>query len=117
MQKYVVTYSKTYNKKQKIKKDCGKKYTGQIGRNFKIGYSEHLPAFRNGSINSSFAQHLLEHGHAFGKVEDIMEILCFNKTSVRLNTPEKCRIHNETKSDNQLNEKNTVFHNKIFEAI
>ena len=73
--------------------DCSKKYAGQTGRNIKIMYVEHLLVFRNGYANSSFAQHILDHDHAFGKMEDTVGIMCFNKKHVHLNTLENFHIY------------------------
>jgi hypothetical protein len=36
-------------------------------------------SFKNNNYNSKFSKHLLETGDAFGKIDDIIEILYYNK--------------------------------------
>jgi hypothetical protein len=50
---------------------CGKKYMEL--------YKEHLHPFRSNNTNSKFALHLLENDHAFGKMDDILEIMYFTE--------------------------------------
>jgi hypothetical protein len=51
------------------------KYTGQSGRSFRTCFQEHLRDFKHGNGKLSFAQHLLENGHAIGPIEDIMRTI------------------------------------------
>jgi hypothetical protein len=46
-----------------------------------------------------------------------MEIKHFARKGVHTDTTERFFIHEESKIGNQLNDKNTVSNNKIFEAI
>jgi hypothetical protein len=68
--------------------ECGKKYTGQRGRNFETCYMEYLHSFRSNNTNSKFAQHLLENGQAFGKIDDIMENKHFARKGAHMDTTE-----------------------------
>jgi len=52
--------------------DFKKVYIGQIDYDFTTRYNEH---FRNNSHTSKFAQHLKEHIHSFGSINDIVQIL------------------------------------------
>jgi hypothetical protein len=70
-------------------KDCGNKYTGQTGRSFEKRFKEHFLSFRNNNYNSKFSQHLLETGHAFGKIDDMMESLYYVKKGRHLDTMER----------------------------
>jgi hypothetical protein len=69
--------------------ECGKKYIGQVGKNFKTCYKVHLHSFRSNDTNSKFAQHLLENGQAFGKMDDIMEIKHFARKRAHTDTTQK----------------------------
>jgi hypothetical protein len=50
-------------------KECGNICTGQTGRSFKIRYIEHLRAFKYGISKFDFAQHAVDYGHCFGRME------------------------------------------------
>jgi hypothetical protein len=100
---------------QLICKKCGKFYTGQTGRSYKIRYNEYLRAFKYGISKSKFARHVLDYGHSFGRMEDIRNIIHLRNKGSHLNTKEK--FYKETKMDNRLNDVNTMSYNKIFETI
>jgi hypothetical protein len=51
------------------------KYIGQTGRPFNTRFYEHFRDFKYATQKSRFAQHLLEHGHAFGPIENVMKII------------------------------------------
>jgi hypothetical protein len=65
----------------------------------------------------NFAQLALDYGHPFGRIEDVMNVIYLSKKDSHLNTMQKFYICGGTKIDNQLNDKNTVSYNKIFEII
>ena len=94
--------------------DCKMKYTGQTGRPFRIRLQEHFRDFKYGNNRSKFAQHLLENKHSFGPMEDIMDIVYVTKKGKMMDTLEIYYIYNETKSNNQINDKLTVKPNAIF---
>jgi hypothetical protein len=62
-------------------------------------------------------QHILETGHNFGKIDDIMLVKYYDKKGKHLDTMEKFYKYQETKDNNQLNDKHTIIYNKIFETI
>jgi GIY-YIG catalytic domain. len=97
--------------------DCGKAYIGQTGHPFSKRYNEHLRSFGNSCHTSKFAQHLNARMHNFGSIENIMQILYYQKKSPHLNTIERFYIHKEAATDNQLNDKQTIFPSKIFDTI
>ena len=84
------------------------KYKGQTGSSFNTRFQEHLRDFKYRNGKSSFAQHLLENGHAIGPIEDIMDTINFTN---------KGWLIRETKLNNQINDKLTVKPNIIFETI
>jgi hypothetical protein len=96
---------------------CNMKYTGQTGRSFTTRFQEHLRDFKHGNGKSSFAQHLLENGHAIGPIEDIMSTIYITNKGSLLDTLEKCYLFREAKIDNQINDKLAVRPNVIFETI
>jgi hypothetical protein len=95
-------------------KECGKLCTGQTGSSFKIRYNEHLRAFIHGISKSHFAQHVLDYGHSFDRMEDIMNASHLSRIRSHFNTMEKFYIYKETKMDNQLNDNSTMSYNNIF---
>ena len=68
-------------------------------------YNEHKRAFRNNCHSSKFAQHFKEHTHTFGPIDNIMQILYYQKKGSHLNTIERFHIHKEAATDNQHNDK------------
>ena len=91
------------------------KYTGQTGRPFKVRFQEHLSDFKYGNGKSSFAQHLLENGHAIGPMEETMEAVHFSNKGRLMD--EKFYIFRETKLHNQINDRSTVKPNIIFDTV
>ena len=59
--------------------DSGKAYIGQTRGNFSKRYNEHRHAYRNNCHSSKFAQLLNEHKHTFEPIENIMQILSYQK--------------------------------------
>ena len=55
--------------------------------------------------------------YTFWPIENIMQILSYQKKCLHLNTIERFYIHKENTKDNQLNDKQIIFPNKIFDAI
>jgi ferritin-like metal-binding protein YciE len=54
---------------------CHKVYIGQTGRSLKARYKKHLRRIKNNKDNSAFAQHILNTGHQYGPMEQIMEMI------------------------------------------
>jgi len=86
-------------------------------KNFTKRYNEHKRAFRNNSHSSKFAQHLNEHTNSFGAINDIMQILHYQKKGPNLNTRERFYIHTKATSNNHLNDNQTIYPNRIFDTI
>lgn len=42
---------------------------------------EHFLSFKNNNNNSKLSEHLLQNGHSFGKINDIVEILSLPKAN------------------------------------
>jgi hypothetical protein len=96
---------------------CSKKYVGQTERPFKTRFKEHYSDFKNAHSKSKFAQHVIEEGHSFGPMHEIMEPLRIANKGRMLDTLERFYIYKETKLNNQINDRLTVQYNPIFETI
>ena len=55
--------------------------------------------------------------HTFSPKDNIMKILHYQKKGPYLNTTQRFYIHKEAATGNKLNDKQTIFPNKTFEAI
>jgi hypothetical protein len=97
--------------------DCQMKYVGQTDRSFQIRYNEHLRDYKYNTNKSKFAQNLTERKHSFGPIEDVMSVLYKTEKGKMMNTMENYYIYKETINNNQINDKNTVKPNIIFETI
>lgn len=78
---------------------------------------EYFRDYKYENRKSKFAQHLLDNKHSIGSMENIMEILHITRKRKMMNTLERFHIYNETKLDNQINDKCTVKPNIIFDTI
>ena len=92
------------------------KYVGQTGPSFHIRFQEHFQDFKYNNNKSKFATHLIENNHSIGHIDDIMEILHIAKKGRSMDTIANYYIYKETKNCNQINDKNTVKPNKIFDV-
>jgi hypothetical protein len=96
---------------------CPLKYIGQTGRNFRTRFKEHIHAIRTNKTTSKYAQHILETGHTYGKLEDTPNILLHENKGPLMNAWEQFHIHRLTKNNLQLNDAYTDTHNPIFDLI
>jgi hypothetical protein len=64
-----------------------------------------------------FAQHVLEEGHNFDPMNEIMEVVHVEKKGKMLDTLEKFYRYRETTRGNQINDKITFQSHPIFEAL
>jgi hypothetical protein len=62
--------------------DCPQKYIGQRGRTY-------IQAIRNNNDNSGYPNHILNTGHAYGSVTDILKIIKIEEKGKHLDTLEK----------------------------
>ena len=80
-------------------------------------YNEHKRASHNNRPSSIFAQHLNEHAHSFGTINNTMQVLHYQKNGPHLNTIEYFYIQIEVASNDHLNDSHTVFPDRIFDTI
>jgi len=97
--------------------DCNRKYVGQTGRSFPIRFQEHYRDFKYNNNKSKFATHLIENHHSIRHIDDIMENLHITYEGRSMDTIDKCYIYKETKNSNQINDKNTINLNKIYDVV
>jgi len=64
-----------------------------------------MRALRNNCHSSKFVQYLNEHMHTFGSIQNIIQIMYYQKKGPHLQTIEGFYIHREAENDNQLNDK------------
>ena len=96
--------------------DCSLVYTGETGRQFHVRYKEYALAYKK-KIISAYAQHLINHGHSVGHMEDGMDVI-FTIHKVRhLDTVEIYRIYKKTEQGVQINDERNITKNKIFDVI
>jgi hypothetical protein len=54
---------------------CQKVYISQTGRNLNTRFKEHIRNIRFNKDESAYAQHILNRGHQYGPIEEVMEIV------------------------------------------
>jgi hypothetical protein len=87
-------------------------YIGQTGWSFRTRFHEYCRDFKyNNNNKSKFGIHLLENHHSIGCIDDILEIFYITGKARAMDTMEIFYIYKETKSGNQINDKNTVKQN------
>jgi hypothetical protein len=96
--------------------DCTKKYIGQTGRSFQKRYQEHFHDCKYNKCKSKYATHLLENHHSIGPVQETMQIIYTINKGRLMDTIEKY-IFKETQQNNQINDRDTVKYNAIFDTI
>jgi dsDNA-specific endonuclease/ATPase MutS2 len=73
---------------------CQKVYIGQTGRNLKTRFKEHIRSIRFNKDESAYAQHILNRGHQYGPIEQVMEIVEQARKGGLMNIKEIYHIHN-----------------------
>ena len=97
--------------------DCHKEYIGQTGRKFNTRYKEHIHDIRTNNSNTGYSEHILNTGHAYGTIENTMDIIATSKKGQYLNTLENYHIYRITKENTHMNNVNKEIHNPIFKEL
>jgi hypothetical protein len=97
--------------------DCHKRYMGHTDRTFQKRYQEHFHDYKFNKCKSKYATHLLENHHSIGPIQDTMQILYTTSKGRLMDTIEKFHIYKETQQNNQINDRDTVKYNAIFDTI
>jgi len=87
---------------------------GQTGKSFTVWFNEHKNAFRTNSHTSKFTQYLIEHNHSLNIIHNTMQVLKHHGEGALLNKVERFYIYAESTTNNNLNDNQTIFLNKIF---
>jgi hypothetical protein len=66
---------------------------------------------------SKFARHLLDEGHDFGPMENIMDIVQYANKGRMMDTLEKFYIYELTCRGSHINDQLTIQRNPIFETL
>jgi hypothetical protein len=88
-----------------------------MGRAFNTRYKEHIYDIRSNNSNTGYMNHILNTGHTYGPIDDIMEIMEAGKKGKYLNTLEKYHIHRNSKENTHINNISTETYNPIFEEL
>ena len=93
-------------------------HVGQTGsRPFRVRFQEHFRDYKYANNKSKFVQRLLENSHSIGPIDGIMDVLYRTKKGNLMDRKERFYIFKETCTNNNINDKNTVKSNMIFETI
>jgi hypothetical protein len=98
-------------------KDCPLHYIGQTGRSFATRYKEHIWAIKYNRETSGYARHILNTGHSYGKMDDIMDVIKIERKGKHLDTLEKFHIFCSLKQNLHLNDLNLDSNNPIFNVV
>ena len=96
---------------------CDKKYTGQTGRSVQIRFREHKYHYKYMCRKSKYAQHLLDEGHTFGPMEEVMHVIQYARKGRMTNELENFHIYDTTIRGVQINDKMTVQKTPVFDII
>jgi len=67
--------------------------------------------------SSNYAKHILEQLHTFGSIDQIMEVLQYREKGTHVTTVERFFIYVEFSKNNHLNDEQSIYPNKIFDAL
>jgi hypothetical protein len=96
---------------------CPLNYVQQTGRYFKTRYKEYIQAIRNNNSNLGYSKHILNTGHAYGSITNIMDIIKTDEDGRDLNTLERYHIYKISKGRLHMNDTYIDTHNPIFETL
>jgi hypothetical protein len=71
---------------------------------FKDRYTEHIQAIKTNKHTSKYAQHILDTGHTYGKMEETMDVIHTTRKGHLLNTLERFYIYDLSKKKLQMND-------------
>jgi hypothetical protein len=77
----------------------------------------HIRAIRYNKESSGYAQHILNTGHSYGNIEDVMDIIKIERKGKHLDMLEKYHIFCTYKHNKHLNDNNIDIHNPIFNTV
>jgi hypothetical protein len=96
---------------------CDQVYTGQTGREFKTTFKEHIWDIRYNKSKSKYAQHILNHNHEYGTIENTMDVITIALKGKTLDVLERFYIYKASKSQIIINEQYATDSNVLFGLI
>jgi hypothetical protein len=90
---------------------------GQTGRTFKDSYREHIRAIRTNKHTSKYAQHILDKGHGYGKMEETVDVIHITREGHLLNTLDRFHMYDLSKEKLQMNDTYADTFNPIFDQL
>jgi hypothetical protein len=93
------------------------RYIGQRGRSLFTRYREQFRDYKYNNGTSKYSQHLLDNKHSIGPISNTMEVLHVMRKGKMMDILEKLHTYQETKLGRQINDKNTVTQNILFDTI
>jgi hypothetical protein len=86
-------------------------------RNFKTRYKEHIRDIKNNRYNIGYAGHILNTGHSYGPMEDMMEIIKVLNKGSTMDTIERYHIYIANQNGILLNGTHLHNRNPIFDVL
>jgi hypothetical protein len=86
-----------------------------MGRTFSTRYKEHICDIRSNKNNCGYSNNILNTGHTYGTIADIMEIIKTGRKEKYLNTLEKYHISEISRDNLHMND--ILIHSPIFEPL
>jgi len=80
-------------------------------------FSESFREFKYAMMKSKFVQHILENNHSIGPIDSIMKVLYSTNKGILRDSKERFYIYKATHDNIQINDKNMVKPNIIFDTI
>jgi hypothetical protein len=89
----------------------------KLAEPFHVRFQEHYRDYKYANNKSKFSQHVIEVGHAFGPIDDIMDVRHIANKGSMLDTLKRFYIYMDTQLGTQIKDKLRVQAKSIFEAI
>jgi hypothetical protein len=87
---------------------CHKVYVGQTGRNLTTRFKEHIRNIRSNKDESAFAQHILNQGHQYRPMEQIMKLVEHARKGNIMNIKEDYYIYKFKKLNKLIEEQKST---------
>jgi len=93
---------------------CHRSYRGQTSHNLKTRYHEHIRYIKNNNPQSAYAQHILDNGHKYRTMDNLMTLLKPLHSQYLLTTYEQFYIHSFHKNGKLISEQSPGSPNPLF---
>jgi hypothetical protein len=100
---------------------CHNVYIKQTGRSLKTRYKEHLRSIKNNKDDSAFAEHVLNTGHLYEPMEQLIEMIEGTRKGRTMNIKENFYIYQFNHDNNLIQEqkhtKEGDHQNSLFDIV